>query len=586
MRLHLRRTRRVIAFAPLVIGLSITATPAAPGAEQAVAAPPVYAALWPAPGARNVCPDTRLRIAFAEAPDIGSGTVRVIDAADDTVVETIDVAAPVRTRTIGGLPNFHDHPVLITGVQAEIVLEGKALRYGKTYCVTVDAGAFTDRADRPYASVDGPRSWRFTTKVAPPTARDGRLRVTADGSGDFATVQGALDFIPEENAATTTIVVGRGTYQEILCAMNKGAIAVVGEDRKETVIAYANNERFNGNAGGNPFGPKAGAPAEANPRRGGAIYRRGAVLAHRVGDLVVANLTLRNTTPQGGSQAEALIVNGAPDAHAIITGVDLESYQDTIQINGPTYIDDCTITGDVDFIWGTGPCFMERCEVRALRSNAYYTQIRNRASNHGFVFKECLFDGAPGVTGNVLSRIAPARFPESEVVLINCVLTDAVAAVGWRLDQSTDAPRLHFWEYRSRDARGTPVETSRRLAASRQLTPQDDAGTIARYSDPTFVLGGRWTPSLAPILITQPAGMTVHAGDNAAFRVAVAAVPRATFQWRKDGVEIEGATGASYEISSASPVHAGTYTVEVRNGAGTVASAPARLTVTDSPQGP
>jgi pectin methylesterase-like acyl-CoA thioesterase len=506
MRLSPGRTRRFSPVAPVAIGialsLSLVPTLAAAGAAQAGAGPLAHTALAPAPGAREVCPDTRLRITFAEVPVIGNGTVRIVDAADDSVVETVDVAAPVRTRTIGGLPNFHDRPVLIRGLEAEIVPAGKPLRHDRTYYVTVDAGAFTDRAGRPYAGVNAPDSWRFTTRGAPraPAADGGvwRLRVAADGSGDFASVQGALDAIPEGNAAPTTIVIGRGTYQEILCAMNKGVMALVGEDRKETIIAYANNERFNGNSGGNPFGPGAGRPGEADLRRGGAIYRRGAALFHRVGDLVIANLTLRNTTPQGGSQAEALIINGTPDSHAIVSGVDLESYQDTLQVNGPAYVVDCTIAGDVDFMWGTGPCFFERCDIRSLQSNAYYTQVRNPATHHGFVYKECRFGGAAGVTGNVLSRVDPTRFRASEVVLIDCVLTDAVAAVGWRLDRAGAAPQpqLHFWEYRSRDPAGTPVETSRRLAASRQLMLPDDAEMIARYGDPTFVLGGRWTPSL------------------------------------------------------------------------------------------
>jgi pectin methylesterase-like acyl-CoA thioesterase len=493
-----------IALVVIGLGLGLTATFAVGGAAQDVRGPLAYTAVSPAPGAREVCPDTRLRITFAEAPVIGSGKVRIVDASDDSVVETLDVAAPVRTRTIGGLPNFHDRPVLIRGLEAEIVPAGKPLRHDRTYYVTFDTGAFTDRAGRPYAGVDGRNVWRFTTKAASPAPAEGggwRVRV-ADGSGDFATVQGALDAIPEGNAAPTTVVIGPGTYQEILCAMNKGAIALVGEDRKETIIAYANNERFNGSAGGNPFGPGAGRPGEADHRRGGAIYRRGAALFHRVGDLVIANLTLRNTTAQGGSQAEALIVNGTPDSHTVITGVNLESYQDTLQVNSPAYVGDCTIAGDVDFMWGTGPCFFERCDIRALRSNAYYTQVRNPATHHGFVYKECRFDGAPGVTGNVLSRIDPSRFPASEVVLIDCVLTEAVAAVGWRLDRAADAPQvqLHFWEYLSRGPGGTPADTSRRLAASRRLAPPEDAETIARYSDPTFVLGGRWNPLLAPIL--------------------------------------------------------------------------------------
>ena len=199
--------------------------------------------------------------------------------------------------------------------------------------------------------------------------------------------------------------------------------------------------------------------------RSGAIYRRGMFLAQRVNDLVIANLTLHNTTPQGGTQAEAIILNGGPDAHAILANLDLYSFQDTLQINGQAYITNCYIEGDVDFMWGKGPCFFENCEAKSLRSNAYYTQIRNPATNHGYVYKDCKFDGAPGVTGNFLSRIAPARFPASEVVLINCTLSDAVGAVGWRLDMATEAPSVHFWEYNSHDAAGKPVDMSKRLSS-------------------------------------------------------------------------------------------------------------------------
>ena len=77
------------------------------------------------------------------------------------------------------------------------------------------------------------------------------MTVAADGTGDFATVQGALDFVPDGNTAPTTIFVRKGTYTEIVYFTNKHSITLVGEDRKETVIAYSNNDRFN-NPGVNP----------------------------------------------------------------------------------------------------------------------------------------------------------------------------------------------------------------------------------------------------------------------------------------------------------------------------------------------
>lgn len=502
---HWLRTAAIVVFAGLVclamvqitalnggVGSATATTPSAPSAasQQASLA---ATALVPAVNAKNVCPDTPLRITFASAPIVGIGKVQVFDASNDALIESIDVSFQTRTKTIGGLPNFNYYPVIINGNQASLYLTDSALTYNKTYYVKIDAGAFTDRSGNAFAGLSDPKAWRFSTKAAPPKRGAKRLIVTADGTGDFATVQGALDFVPEGNTAPTTIFIRNGTYNEIVCFVGKNNIIIFGEDRKRTIIAYPNNDRFNHNTGGNPFAPGAPPPGTV-PARGGSIYRRGLFLAHRVTDLTIANLTLHNTTPQGGSQAEAIILNGTPNARAILTDLDLYSFQDTLQINGQAYISNCYIEGDVDFMWGTGPCFFENCEAKALRSNAYYTQIRNPATNHGYVYKNCTFDGAPGITGNYLSRIDPGRFPASEVVLINCTLTDAVAAVGWRLDNATEAPNVHYWEYKSHYPDGKPVDMSRRLAIAKQLKLPDDKELITNYRDPKFVLGGQWTP--------------------------------------------------------------------------------------------
>ena len=102
------------------------------------------------------------------------------------------------------------------------------------------------------------------------------------------------------------------------------------------------------------------------------------------------------------------------------------------------------------------------------------------------------------MTGNVLSRIAPARYPASEVVLINCTLSDAVGAVGWRLDMATEAPSVHFWEYNGHDDAGQPVDMSKRLSSAKELKQPEDRQTIENYSDAKWVLGGQWTPELPP----------------------------------------------------------------------------------------
>jgi len=424
---------------------------------------------FPADGATNVCPDTPLRITFDSPTALShSGKIIVSDVSTNAPVETIDTGSATATETIGGVPNFKYYPVIITGNTAAIDPRDHALDYGKTYFVSIDGNTFKGVGD--------PINWRFTTKPAPPPAGTSKLIIDAGGAGDFCTVQSAIDFVPDGNTTPIELFIRKGVYNELVCFANKNALTFQGEDRKQSVIEYANNNKFN-SAGDQ------------------GVYHRGVFLAKGCRDLTLANLTIRDTTPRGGSQAEAIILNGTPDARAILKNVDLYSFQDTLQINGQAYIADSYIEGDVDFMWGTGPCFFENCHCYGTRSKAYYTQIRNSDKNHGYVYHHCIFDGPPGVANTYLSRIDPSRFPHSEVVLIDCVLGKSVGDVAWLLNKSQIAPSVHFWEFDSHDADGNPVDISKRLAASRQLAQPADAETIAHYSDASWVLGNNWHPA-------------------------------------------------------------------------------------------
>ncbi|HVU34925.1 MAG TPA: pectinesterase family protein [Opitutaceae bacterium] len=597
-------------------------------AAAAVKVTPPLTHAFPKPGATNVCPDTPLRLTFFSPPSLGaSGRIHIVDAATGRDADTVDVSAPTAYETIGGEPNYRYYPVIISGNEATIYPHNGALEYGHTYYVTADAGVFQDGGPNagvtidpearrklaaavnpaaaepalPYAALDQSAGWTFTTKAAPPARGTTRLTVAADGSGDFCTVQGAIDFVPDGNTTPTTIFIRKGTYIEEVFFTNKHALTFEGEDRHQTVIAYATNDRFN-RITGNPFGTNLPNPAAA--RTGSHhIYHRGVFLAHHVNDLVLTNLTIRNTTPQGGSQAEAIILNGSTTARAIIKDVDLYSYQDTLQINGQAYLSGCYIEGDIDFMWGTGPCYFENCTCRSLRSGAYYTQIRNPGTNHGYVYDHCTFDGSQGVMGNYLSRIGTGRFPHSEVVLLDCTLTRAVGPVAWLLlggreGNPTDPAQVHFWEFNSHDPAGRPVDMTFRLPASKRLVESTDSATIANYRNPTFVLGHDWNPKAAPIYAHPPAPTpepTVGAGgpaislqprDTLALLGAPATLTvaasgtagRLLYQWAKDGTPVAGGSSPTLRIPSMAWNDAGVYTVTVRNMAGAATSAAARLT--------
>ncbi|MBI5772652.1 MAG: immunoglobulin domain-containing protein [Verrucomicrobia bacterium] len=99
------------------------------------------------------------------------------------------------------------------------------------------------------------------------------------------------------------------------------------------------------------------------------------------------------------------------------------------------------------------------------------------------------------------------------------------------------------------------------------------AGSVT--SAPPAVL----TVLFAPNLTAQPTNLTVNAGSPAAFAVTAEGNPAPAYQWRRDGTNLAGATGATFNLASAQATNAGSYDVVVTNSQGSVTSVVATLTV-------
>lgn len=573
---------------------SVTSASAAVGILSPTFAPTAFT---PTSSGRN--PDTRLTLTFNAAPTVGvSGHIRIHDAADDSVVDEIDLVAatalrdtlraastvstqllPVQKKPIGNIAvDFNYYPVTVAGHTATIHPRNGVLAHGKTYYVTIEPGAFVNADGETFAGIGDAQTWRFSTKGNGPAPGATTLIVAADGSGDFDTVQGALDFIPAGNTTPTLIRIRRGTYFEIVAFTAKHNLTLLGDDADETAIVYPNNNTFNNVSGG--------------------VYHRATFIAHNVSGFTFANLTVHNPTPQGGTQAEALIVSGnsASAARNLVTNCRFFSYQDTVQFNKQTYVSDSVIHGDVDFLWGDGPTFLENCDIRFLRTAGYLTQIRNGTGNHGYVFVNCRFTAPAGLTGNFLSRIDPAGFPHSEVVILDSRFGDAAnnaflatatgptgsnyAAGWWRLDNvahAGTATNVRFWTNNLRDANDAPL-TNPNSDAFTQMPA--DATTQANYRNPTWVLNtnlagtaiGSWTPALAPLIGSVTGPSAIADGTALTLRVSAVGVPQVAYQWRKNGVDIPGATSATFEIASATAQDSANYSVVVTNTAGDTTS--------------
>lgn len=481
----------------------------------------VPATLFPADGAKDVNPDTHLILSFNETPAVGAGGwIRIFDAATGECVDSLDLsvpAGPTQSRTyapdidytkvpydytrttvptnrntvpgtpsgtaeptppeyqltiIGGFTDaFHFHPVLVRGSSAVIYPHNNVLDYGHKYRVTIDEGVI----NLPSEAFKGvsKNQWTFSTAKNGPALSD-TLVVDCTGKGDFSTLQGALDYVPDFTKDPVVIKVLPGDYEEIVYIRNKSNITILGSGADLTKVHYANNEVFNPH----PLTVKT------NEWVGTFPQRRAAVAFDHCTDLVLKDITFA-TDLKG--QAEGLFLNGERIA---LYNVRIIGDGDALQSNGTVYMEECELIGGGDTILGRGSLFAYRCAFK--NQGGPFTWVRNFKPAHGDIFVECTFESTTDIPADYGRSVLNHGkvYPDAEIVLIDCKTRNFLPE-GW---SGLGEPTVVMLEYNTRDMdTGEKVDVSRRHKYSRQLNTVEDAETIAEYRDPAFVLNG-WNP--------------------------------------------------------------------------------------------
>ncbi|WP_301345574.1 pectinesterase family protein, partial [uncultured Duncaniella sp.] len=369
---------------------------------------------------------------------------------------------------IGGFTDgFHFYPVIVTGNKAEIYPHNNLLQYGREYYVTIDPGVVKS-ADGKFRGILKSDGWRFSTKPASPSSEQRDIIVAADGSGDFNTVQGAMDFIPDNNQEPYRVYVRNGDYEELVYFRNKRGVTIEGESREGVYIHYPNNEVFNPHPD----------DVSTNEWSGTFPSRRAPFMADNCTDMILKNFTVA-TTCRG--QAEGLLLMGERNT---VKDVTIIGDGDALQVNGSTYFENCRIEGGGDTVLGRGPAFFKGC---TLTSRGPFAWIRNGSANHGNVFVDCTFIGEDGHLP-CLAR-TNGTYPHCEMVLIDCRL-QGISPEGWGGLERGPYDYVRYWEYNSTNlSDGKPADVSRRASGSRQLSLPADSAVIRAYRNPRWVLG-------------------------------------------------------------------------------------------------
>jgi hypothetical protein len=128
---------------------------------------------------------------------------------------------------------------------------------------------------------------------------------------------------------------------------------------------------------------------------------------------------------------------------------------------------------------------------------------------------------------------------------------------------------------------GSVTSTAATLAVTSPVTPTPPPPTPPPPTPPPpTVPTPPPTPAIAaPAILVAPASQSVNAGNAASFYVVTSGTAPLSYQWRKDGVTLPGATGSTLSIPNLQASHAGNYNVTVSNAAGSVTSTAAALTV-------
>jgi len=170
--------------------------------------------------------------------------------------------------------------------------------------------------------------------------------------------------------------------------------------------------------------------------------------------------------------------------------------------------------------------------------------------------------------------------PANQTVTAGWAATFAVVAAG-------TAPLSYQWQKNGVNIAGataasyaTPATTTSDNGATFRVVLSNTAGTVTSAAATLTV-----NPTLAaPTITTQPVNQTVSAGQTATFTVAAAGTAPFGYQWQKNGVNIAGATAASYTTPATTTSDNGaTFRVVVSNTVGTATSSTATLTVNSAP---
>lgn len=293
--------------------------------------------------------------------------------------------------------------------------------------------------------------------------------VACDGSGDFRTVQEAINAVPDFRNQETRIFIKKGIYKEKLTLpASKNHVTLIGEDKELTILTYddfAQKKNF--------YGEEIGTTGSSS------FFIFGT-------DFTARNLTFENSSGPVG-QAVAVRVTGDK---AIFENCRFLGFQDTLYAHGRDsrqYYKDCYIEGTTDFIFGWATAVFENCEIYSKKGGHYITAASTEEKTpYGFVFINSKLTGDAPAEDVYLGR--PWR-DHAQTVFINTEMGPHIKKEGWHNWSKPNAEKTAF--YAESGSTGPGGSAKSRVKWSMQLSNKQ----LAEYTVQNILSGeDNWDP--------------------------------------------------------------------------------------------
>lgn len=293
-----------------------------------------------------------------------------------------------------------------------------------------------------------------------------KFTVAKDGSGDFKSVQEALDAIPAGKDKPFTIFIKNGIYKEVVVVdARKNFISLVGEDRFKTILTYDNHA-----------GTRLPNGDTLNTWTCASTFVYG-------NDFNAKNITFENSAGFTAGQAVGLRIEGN---RASLKNCRIIGNQDILFLSGSGvkhYFKDCYIEGTTDFIFGASTAVFQHCHIHSKKNSHVTAASTNSIIPYGFVFFDCKL-----TADSIINKVSLGRpwSPTASVTYINCWMDKHIIPEGWNnWKNPANEITARYAEYNSSGPGANPAA---RVKWAKQLTAEE----AAKYNLKNIL--GEWNP--------------------------------------------------------------------------------------------